>query len=552
MPADPIQWPYEMFVGAAATGGRVPDPAHYGEAMRQADSAEWIEAMEQEAQAIVINDTFSLVQQRDITPGAKPLRTRFVYARKYDASGACVRHKARLVADGSRQHGMGVAETFAPVSTQAAIRVMTALAAHYGLCTRTVDIKNAYLEAPIDKETFIQLPASWPAHLGNTADGDGPVYARLNKGLYGLRKAGQLFNTELNAHLEAYGLRRCLSDPCCYVLEAQEQTVLWLTCHVDDCLIWAVSDSDIDNLVHHLEARFQLRDLGKTTFALGIEFDFGDGYARLAQTAYVEQMLERYGLSGCNPVGTPLVPNTHLAGAEDGAQLLGDEQHKLYQQLVGSLQYASICTRPDISAAVGQLSRQVARPTQEHLDAARHVLKYLSGTKTMGITYRRSSTPFELVAWCDANFAPMEHGSRSTTGLVMMLGGAAVYWRSVRQGLVSLSSCEAEYGALTEAARECLWLRGLLAELGVGMDGATTIMEDNTGTMAIASTPVTNGRSKHIALRVNFVRQHLRLADVKLQHCATRDQCADLLTKQLPKPQHMTLRDLVMGAGKKK
>jgi hypothetical protein len=288
-----------------------------------------------------------------------------------------------------------------------------------------------------------------------------------------------------------------------------------------------------------------------------MRFNFGsDGSITIDQQRYVQELLAQHGMQDCTEVGTPMVPGTQLlpAGtALDGRPadpLLDAGNAATYRSITGGLLYASCLTRVDITASVNQLTRHMAKPTASHLAAAKHVLRYLKGTVSLGLTYRRSSDVDRvnrLVAYADASWASDITSARSQSGYVLMLNGSAVSWRSKRQSLICLSTAEAEYDSLHECVREVKYLRGLLGEMGLAQTSPTQVREDNIAAIIIASQPITSARTRHVALRFHFVREAIRDGTIIVQHCASQYMLADVLTKILPKPQHCNLRSLIHG-----
>jgi hypothetical protein len=170
---------------------------------------------------------------------------------------------------------------------------------------------------------------------------------------------------------------------------------------------------------------------------------------------------------------------------------------------VGSLLYAGVTTRPDIAYAVESLGRHMQRSGPEHRTAAKRVMRYLNGTRDLGLKFSggEGSTQ-ELVGYCDADWGGDPDTRRSTTGYVFMLGGAAVSWASRLQPTVALSSAEAECTAVCEATQEAIHLRSLLRDLGLPQRGPTVLHEDNQSCIAMTESPALQRRSKHIGHQV--------------------------------------------------
>lgn len=263
----------------------------------------------------------------------------------------------------------------------------------------------------------------------------------------------------------------------------------------------------------------------------------------MVQPAYLSQMLERFGMQECKPVATPAEGVLTRIKAEDGAVPDGE-----YMSMVGSLLYAAMMTRPDIAYAVQALGRHMQASGPEHVVAAKRVMRYLQGTRELGIKYGPiEPSKLELAGYCDSDWGSDLDTRRSTTGWVFMLGGGAMSWGSKLQPTVALSSSEAEYMAASAAVQEALRLRSLLSSLGMEQHGAIKIYEDNQGCIALSENPVMHRRTKHIDIRYHFIRERVESGEVKLVYVPTEQQLADLLTKPLGRQVVIRLRERMMG-----
>lgn len=196
--------------------------------------------------------------------------------------------------------------------------------------------------------------------------------------------------------------------------------------------------------------------------------------------------------------------------------------------------YAMVGTRLDIAFAVGTLGRHAANPNSLHLSMAKKAMCYLKGVPNLGLTYTTGEGTLTLSGYVDADWGGTED-RRSTTGFLFFVNNSLISWSSKRQQTVALSSTEAEYMAATQATKEALWLRQLLADLGHKQATATTIYEDNQSCILLAKNPVHHSRSKHIDIQWHFVREKIESEEVQLAACSSADQLADILTKAQPK-----------------
>ena len=254
-----------------------------------------------------------------------------------------------------------------------------------------------------------------------------------------------------------------------------------------------------------------------------------EGYVKPGEEHLVCK-LEKYRQTEAKPVSTPADLKVKLQ-KEDGFSRPVDATS--YQSMVGSLLYAAIATRPDIAQAVGVVSKFCANPTQNHLTAAKRILRYLKATAYLGLSYKKCADG-NLIGYSDADWVGDIDDCHSTSGNVFSFACGAVSWLSKKQATVSLSTAEAEYVALSTATQEAIWLRRLLADIGEPPEGPTEIYEDNQGAISMAKNPVGHARTKHIDIRYHFVREGVRDGAIALKYIATDEMIADILTKPLP------------------
>jgi len=214
--------------------------------------------------------------------------------------------------------------------------------------------------------------------------------------------------------------------------------------------------------------------------------------------------------------------------------------NRINRNMVGSLLYLSCWSRPDIAFAVSELSRFISAPAQSHFEAAKHLLRYLKGTRDLGLRYSKTSSgpPSSglniLYGYVDSDWAGCPDTRRSTSGFVLMLNGATVSWKSKRQSVVALSTAEAEFVAASSMVQELTYTRRLLERLGFPQAEPTTIFEDNATCIKWAGGAVGGSdRAKHIDLREHYVHQAQDRNLLRLQPVAGVDNVADILTKPL-------------------
>jgi hypothetical protein len=206
----------------------------------------------------------------------------------------------------------------------------------------------------------------------------------------------------------------------------------------------------------------------------------------------------------------------------------------LYRSMVGKLLHLTH-TRPDITYSVSIVSRFMQMLQLSHLLAVKRIFRYLAGTWDSGILYGRGGTS-TLVGYSDSDYAGDVETGRSMTGFVFCLGESPVTWFSKKQPTVALSSTEAEYRALSEAAREAVWLKALMRDLGVESKEPLMLHCDNESSIKLARNPVFHSKTKHITVHYHFAREQLESGEINVTYIPTAEQLADFFTKPLNKP----------------
>lgn len=293
-----------------------------------------------------------------------------------------------------------------------------------------------------------------------------------------------------------------------------------------------------------------MKDLGPAHYILGMRIlrDRENGIISLDQEKYVKSILERFGMTDCNGIDTPMDCNQKLT-KEMGPktkQEVFEMKDVPYMEAVGSLIHASQCARPDIAHAVGVVSRFNQNPGIPHWNAVKRIFKYLKRTSNYKIVFKQSGNE-QPVGYCDSDWAGDEDNSKSTAGYIFMFAGGVVSWASKKQTVIALSTCEAEYMTLTLAAQEAIWIKELLNELFPNSTEAIKIFCDNQGAIDLSKTGKYKTRTKHIRIRYHFIRECISNGDVRISKIETENQIADYLTKVLSKQKFKRCTDQIIS-----
>ncbi|CAI7803196.1 unnamed protein product [Closterium sp. NIES-53] len=368
---------------------------------------------------------------------------------------------------------------------------------------------------------------------------------KLNRPVYGLKQAPREWHNKLKSTLGSLNFHPSTSDPSLFIRATPSR--FYILVYVDDTILVTKDQTELAAVKTAPGEKLAMKDLGKLTNYLGMEIT-RDHTARtitLSQKFYINNVLTRFKMQEAASMPTPLSLQHQLTAPSVPSPEPCDEA---YPELVGSLMYAMMCTRPDLAYPVSVLSRYVApgRFTSHYWSAAKRVLRYLKGTQDYVLTLGGSS-PVRLEGYNDSSYADDQSDRRSFQGYCFTLGSGVVSWRSTRSSSVSLSTCEAELYAGTMAAQEARWLSFLLAELGYPQP-APTIWCDNESTIHLTKDPVFHGRTKHIEVRHYFLRELVQREQLKAKHIASDCNLADLFTKSLVRQDHYRLLSS-MGVG---
>ncbi|XP_047940899.1 secreted RxLR effector protein 161-like [Salvia hispanica] len=215
-----------------------------------------------------------------------------------------------------------------------------------------------------------------------------------------------------------------------------------------------------------------------------------------------------------------------------------------YASIVGSIMYMMLCTRPDLSHAISLTSRFMADLGNEHWQALKWIMKYLVGTQDLGLLFCTKDGEDGLIGYCDADYAANIDSRKSQSAYIFKLFGTAISWKSNLQSVVALSTTEAEYISMAEAVKEAKWLKGILGDFGVVQE-AVTILCDNNSAISLAKHQTFHERSKHIDIKLHFVRDEIGKGVVTVRKVHTSENAADMMTKALPSAKLEHCLDLV-------
>jgi hypothetical protein len=524
--------------------------ASFKNAMASAHGPQWKAAAMKELKAHAERGTWTYVAASSLPPSANVITCRWVWKVKYaNVEGKERLFKARLVARGFQQReGIDYNEVFAPTVSYTSVKILLALSAANGWHLVGVDVNTAFLYAEMKEEVYMRHPDGLDVPCDKAGS---PMLLRLMRSLYGTKQANRNWSQLLTKTLLEFGLEQSQSDQGMYFIRARGHLAL-LSAFVDDMFIGSSSKELVDGIIKFLKNKFEIKELGDLSLALGMEIkrNLAAKTLTITQASYIDTVLQRFGMADCHPAAPTAAP---CDGSFDSEPPPGSPPAdvKLYQQLVGSLMYLVTCCRTDIAYFVCKLSRKLTAPTERDLQYGFQILKYLKGTRELGLHFGGIGFPVnQVVCYADANYGGVETFNgikrRSTTGFCLMLNGATVMSSSRLQPVVAQSTAEAEYYALGSAAQGTMFVRNFLGEIGFKQE-PTVAYEDNVACRLIATSEVCASKTKHIEIRYHAVRELVQKGYLVIKQIPTKDQIADGLTKALKGPAHASFALAVLG-----
>lgn len=512
----------------------ITEPRNFNEAIAHTHKDEWIRAMNEEIQSLTQKNTWNLTT---LPENSKAIGSRWVYNLKTDASGKIVKFKARLVAQGfSQRFGIDYNQVFAPTAKNATFRILLSIASREGLVVHHLDVKTAYLNANVEEKIYMKQPP------GFAVSGKEDHVCLLNKSIYGLKQSAKAWNDTINKILLKLNFRRSTADQCLYY-KINQNDEYFLLIYVDDIIIVSKTITLIDEVKKQLNNEFEVRDLGEVKYYLGIQVEkSSDGIYSINQSKYIDELINKFQLQDAKTSNIPIDPSYGKSREEILLQ-----SNEKYQQLIGSLLYITINTRPDIAVSVCLLSQKIITPNQEDWNELKRVLKYLKGTKNMKLFLAKYQCDDNLIGFADTNYGENRIDRKSNSGFIFKFNGGIISWACRKQQCVSLSSTEAELISLCEAVKEAIWLQNILLDLNRSEIDPITIYEDNQSCMKLIQNQKISNRSKHIDIKYFYIRDLIDKNSIHIEYCPSDNMVADIMTKPLQNTKFSRLRQYLLS-----
>lgn len=366
------------------------------------------------------------------------------------------------------------------------------------------------------------------------------VLCKLLKSWYGLKQSARCWNEKFKSVIKRLNLVQCQGDQCIFRGTLNGHEVL-VAIFVDDGLVASRSNEAQKIVLNALSESFEIK-LGDSCCFVGLQIERNrfEKSMFIHQKIYARKVIEKFCNKNEKSVTVPADPHSILVPVDDDVKLV---ENVLFREIVGSLMYLAIVSRPDLAFSLNVVSRFLNKHDESHWQALKRILKYLIGSIDFGILYQTCESDFCVSGFSDSDFAGDMDTRRSTSGFVFCLAGGAVTWASQRQKIVTLSTTEAEYVAAATASKEAVWLRKLMKDLGCSNGNPICLFVDNQSAIKLVKNPEYHKRTKHIDIKYHFIRERVQEGDLIIKYVSSHDQKADIFTKPFAKDRFLFLRE---------
>lgn len=494
----------------------ISEPGNFAAVENSSEAKQWREAMLEEMEALKKNNTWILM---DKPQKVNVLKNRWVFKIKTDPTGP-QRYKARLVVKGCQQKpGLDYTETFRPVVSFNAIRILMSMITPHEKHTQQFDVKTAFLYGYLDEDVYMTQP---------------------ERSLYGLKQAPRCWNHRLVNCLKKFNMECTSVENCVFQSKDSSDDKLILAIYVDDGLVASRSKKRIRELLNYLEEELEIKSNPLSLF-LGVQFQrLNDELIFIHQSVYTQRVLSRFNMDGGNEVSIPADTHTNLSLFESSKE--GMEPIKApYREAVGALLFLSMITRPDIAFAVNAVSQYSANPQKVHWNAVKRILKYLKGTVEHGILFKPKDQNMRVKAdYCDD--IETRH---SITGYLIKFGNSPVMWGSRKQKMVVQSTTESEFVAANCALTKTMWAQNFLRELSKDKVMRPILNVDNQSAIQWIKNGLFHSKGKHIDIKYKYICEKYKQNKITVNYVNTKNQEADIFTKALSRQTFENLKKMI-------
>ncbi|POW08045.1 hypothetical protein PSTT_07776 [Puccinia striiformis] len=447
------------------------EPKNHKQAMNCDEHLRWKEAELKEINNMKKHDVW-IVRVR--VASDDPIPATWAYRKKLGSENEVIEFKARICAQGFQQtFGLNFEAKYAPTGKPASLRYLLSFAVNMGLRIHQLDVRSAFLTCPLEDKVTLLPPPGLDCPPNSVLE--------LKKAIYGLKQAPLVWYKRLSTYLKSIGFQ----------------------------ILMILLSAVIQVLKMEIEKEFDIKYPGEAVFLLGMNIERFSTGLQINQTQYIERKLNECDLASEHPASCPLNPREHLKKATAAEIVTFNKLDINYRALY------------------------LENPGIKHYYAAVQVFRYLIGTKNVGLTYvKEIGAPFQ--AFVNSDWGNCPDTRRSTTGFVVLIGKHLINWKSSKQSTISLSTTEAEYKVLSDLGRDLAWFASLSNETQIfpGLQNIKVNVDNRAAIdLAKSETSQNSFRTKHMDIRLHFVRELLDIKLIKIEYVKTTENSADYLTK---------------------
>ena len=506
------------------------EPTSFEKAWDHPDPTErklWREAVKKEFGDMDTRKVWTKIPKNEMPKDRRCVKCKWVF--KIKRNGV---HRARLVACGySQVPGVDYTDNFAPVINDITFRILLIVVLLFGFETKIVDVETAFLHGELEEDIYMECPPG--------LEGCGKEDClRLNKSIYGLVQGARQFWKKLVEILTDGGFDKSDADPC---LMTKKDALGWvfMALYVDDCLIVGNS-KPINETINHMRKKglsLKITEELEDYLSCDIKLDRKNKKGWIGQPHLIQDLESKFWemVKHLTSYRTPGTPGAGITKPTEEQLRLEPDAQEMYRSGVGMLLFLVKHTRPEISNAVRELSKVVSGASKYAMKEFMRTTKYVLDTKEFGLKLDVNSTDekWEMVVYTDSDYAGDKETRRSVTGFIIYLRGVPVSWKSRGQKCVTLSSTEAEFVALSEAAKEIKFVVQVLRSMKMQVKMPIVVRVDNVGAIGLSKNLSTSQRTKHIDVRYHFVREFVEEKMIEIVFVRSEENHADIFTKNV-------------------
>jgi len=497
-------------------------------------------AIQLEIKQLIDQEVFQPIYEHEINPNIQIIPSQMLLKEKYLPDGSLDKVKARLVAGGHKQQSIDSSQRYAPTTSFTNVLLNLNIASYKQNKISTIDIKGAYLHAQLNNVIYMTLNKSIAKQLISLYPQfakyllpNGSIIVMLQKSLYGLKEAANLWYNHISNTLKEMGLISNQYDPCLFHGTIASDHVL-LNLHVDDMLTSYHHDSTIHYIKKKLLEKYDDITLhtGTNLNFLGINIIQSDDLSRisLSQKGYINNLLDKFAITEISEYPSPLSFNENLNAASEAYHNVSQ-----YCSVITSLLYLAQRTRPDILKEVILLSTKNQAPTNINYDQAIKILRYIKNTHQLSLDI--CCRNLEIIVYADASFKS-HFDRKSHTGGAIYIGNdnSAIKCISKRQSITSLSSFEAELIAISDVFKHAKLIHNTISNIFPNVPPMTWYCDNTSVISSLTNQQPTSISNSHIDVKYFHLREQIMNQSIIINYTPTDKMKADMLTKPIVGP----------------